>query len=233
MKKYLSLAKDIYHSPRGKAIYFFAFYFFFFLFLMIFFRVGDKSTYSSSDYEEGSSIYYNQNQLISENYSYKYRVVLDGVSSSYEGKRNKNRDVFQYLDKSYFVEDDIFYCRSDIGWNKCENVVLFEDFFKASSISKILSLATYSSKTEYESGKVTYYYLLSSNTINQKIYGIDSDYIEGENSIAVQVNEKGAIDGIHYILDSYCKVNSLCTDSLEINYSFDDIGKIDYIERPV
>ena len=122
MKKYLSLAKDIYHSPRGKAIYFFAFYFFFFLFLMIFLRIGDKSIYSSSDYEEGSSIYYDQNQLISENYSYKYRVVLDGVSSLYEGKRNKSRDVFQYLNKSYYVENDIpigskLICSEDIFQN--------------------------------------------------------------------------------------------------------------------
>ena len=234
MKKFLSFVKKIYNSPRGKAICFFAFYFFFFLFLMIFARLGERNIYSSHDYEEGIPIYYDQKQFNIKNYSYKYRVVLDGISSLYEGKRNEKRDVFQYLDNSYYMENDIIYCRDNIGWNKCDNVVLFEDFFKASSIPKILSLATYSSKTEYDSGKVTYYLFISGNTINKDIYGINSDYEEKEvNSIAVQVNEKGVIDRIHYILDSYCKANSLCTDSLEINYSFDDIGKIDYIERPV
>ena len=151
----------------------------------------------------------------------------------YEGKRNKNRDVFQYLDQYYYIEDENLYCRGDIGWSKCNSIILFDDFFKASTISKILSLATYSSKVEYDSGKVTYYYLLSSNTINQQLHGVDSDYMEEGNSIIVQVNEEGKIDSIHYLLDSYCRINSLCNNSLEINYSFDDIGKIDYIERPV
>lgn len=229
--KVIELYKTIKKSSRGNAILFFTFYFFFFLFLIIFLS-GKKGNYHRGQYESGNQSFFSLNELFDKNYEFSYEIELDNNNYLYSGKRYNDRELFTYQDKEYYREGESFYVKEDV-WNKVENPNLFYKFFNEDNIGNLLTASSYASHTNYESGKNTYNYLLSSNTINQFLNNISSDFFEEPNQVVVHVNENGIVDEIDYYLDSYCQLNNLCEKSLSLKLSFSNYGSVQVIEKPV
>ena len=85
----------------------------------------------------------------------------------------------------------------------------------------------------YESGKINYNYLLSSNTIFSILKGINTDYFENPNSIIVGINEDNYVEKVLFQLDSYGHFSQICQSNFKILLEFDQYGKIKEIESPI
>lgn len=225
------LYETIQKSSRKNAILFFTFYFFFFLFLLISLS-GKKGDYRRGQYESGNQSFFSLNELLNKNYEFSYEVVLDNNNYLYTGKKYNDKELFTFQEKEYYKEGDIFYVKENI-WNKVDNPMQFFNFINEDNIANLLTASTYVSHTNYESGNITYNYLLSSNTINQLLSNLSSDFFEEPNQVVVRVNESGIVDEIDFYLDSYCQLNNLCEKSLNLRLSLSNYGKVQVIERPI
>ena len=222
------LLKEIQNNPKGKAILFFIFYAFFFLIIVcvLFFEKRDYAI--ASDYERGNATIYSSKSLLEDNYSFTYSITLDDKVYYYEGIKKDNYESFQYLGKNYYRVGNDFYVE-DGTWFKCENPYLYSEFLDIKNIDKLINVASYLSKTSYESGKMTYNYLLSTNTINKELYNIESDFLEEP----ISTDEEKHINQVLFLLDSYCFLNKSCVKNLKIDIQFDQIGKIEKIDNPI
>ncbi len=226
------LLKEIQNNPKGKAILFFIFYAFFFLIIVCVLLFGKRDYTRASDYERGNATIYSSKTLLENNYSFTYSITLDDKVYYYEGMKRDNYESFQYLGKNYYRDGNDFYVE-DGTWFKCENPYLYSEFLDTKNIDKLINLASYLSKTSYESGKMTYNYLLSTNTINKEFYNMVSDFLEEPNQIVVSTDEEKHINQVLFLLDSYCSLNKTCIKNLKIDIQFDQIGKIEKIDKPI
>lgn len=230
MKKVREFIDNLEKNPRGKSIAFFAFYFVFFLILLLFLRFGEKREYDSSNYESGVPYSYSLDKILKRNYAYSYDVTLDDEKNTYVGKKNGEKQSFSYKDKNYYFDGKQFFIdNGDLV--EVENPFLFNELLDEENIGIILSASSYESKTSYESGREVYTFLISSNTINQLINDVSTDYFEEPNKIVISTLEDDNVEDIHFILDSYCQVNSLCEKSLDIRISYSNFGGIKKIEK--
>ncbi len=218
-------------SPQGKAILFFGFYLFFFVLIFIYAHTN-RGTRSTAEYEKGNPYQFEIKSILNENYHYMYTIIVDGEKFFYEGDRTGKREFFTYQDHEYYREDETYY-RKDEEWKEVENPYSYYSFLDPEVYFSLLDLATYDSKTVYENGKVNYNFLISTNTINQKIHEIDSDYLEEPNIVTLSANEEKEIDQITWNLDSYCLLNSFCEKSLKIKIQYNQFGEIVDIKSPM
>lgn len=226
------LLKEVQNNPKGKAILFFIFYAFFFLIIICILFFGKRDYTKASDYERGNATIYSSKSLLENNYSFIYSIILDDKVYYYEGKKKDNYESFQYLDKNYYRNGNDFYVE-DGTWVKTENPYLYSEFLDTQNINNLISLASYLSKTNYDSGKMTYNYLLSTNTINKAFYDVDSDFLEEPNQVVISTDEEKHINQVLFFLDSYCSLNKTCIKNLKIDIQFDQIGKIEKIDNPI
>ena len=182
------IIKEIQENPKGKAILFFLFYIIFFLIVICILFFGKRDYTKPSDYEKGNSNIYSVENLLEGNYSFIYTITLDDKVYEYHGKKKDDFESFQYLNKNYYRNGNEFYIE-DGAWVKCENPYLYSEFLDTKNINKLVGLASFLSETNYESGKITYNYLLSTNTINKEIHNIESDFLEEPNQVIVSKDE--------------------------------------------
>ena len=234
MNKLMELINNLKKTEKGKAVLFFAGYLVFFVALAVFMIFGAKNTTRPSDYMSGkNSDNVSMDKLSNENYLFTYKVNLDGVEYIYNGKRNKSVELFQFNNISYYKNGDSYYVKNNDLWIKSENPYIFYDFLDSSKLENILELCMLDSKTSYEDGRNAYNLLISTNTINQKLNGIDSDFLEEPNKITITSNNDSDINEVSYDLSSYCTLNKLCQSSLKITLTYDMFGEIKEIENPV
>ena len=232
MKKKFEFLGDMSKNPRGKAILFFGGYLI--LFLVIFLIIGTSNSSSSkaTDYEEGIPYRFYTSLLEKKNYHYTYKVVLDDNVSIIDGDKYEDREMFTYQDKKYYKEEDDFYVYSD-KWVKTEIPYKFSNFLDVEKAIGLVSLATYDSTTNYQSGKTNYNFLISSNTINKVFDNIDSDFMEEPNTLIVSTDENKQVNKVSFTLDSYCVMNKVCNKSLRIDLDFSRFGEVKEITNPV
>lgn len=226
MKKYIEYFLKIKDTPRGRAVLFFGFYFLFFLILIIFIRSSRHQYSYNHEYEKGNDNYISFEALKNSNYSFTYSIIVDSKEFLYSGKKANNRELFTFNKQDFYSDSKEYYVK-DIDWKKSENPYVFSNFINEDNIIKMVEASSYVSKTTYESGKIVYSYLLSSNTINSLLNGVNSDFFEEPNKISVSVDSTDNLEEIHFYLDSYCVVNGLCKKSLDIKLSYSDFGKIE------
>lgn len=234
MKDFMEKLKELKKTRYGKAILFFGFYFVFFLVIVVGIRFGSKAPLSRYDeYENGNSKYnFKVDKLLEDNFNFNYVVSLDENSFEYIGERNKERELFKFNDRNYY-RDESFYYLLETSWIRSDNPYLFSEFLDVNKIIELLALATYKAKTSYDSGAESYIFMISSNTINQHLYGINSDYFEVPNEIVVDTDSSNVINTIEFNLDSYCKVNKKCQNSLRIKLNYSKYGEVSEIVSPV
>lgn len=226
---------ELYQNPRGKAIIFFVGYFFFFLFLYALIHAGGTTqSINAVEYEKsGKDLRVQIESLLDKNYLFGYKITQDEVVNEYVGEKYKEQELFTFRDNKYYFEKDKFYIEENDKWVETQSPYIYPEFLDMENVFKILSLATYDSKTSYKSGQTKYNYLISTNTLNKELHGVDSDFFEEPNSIVLSVNDKEQITSIVFMLDSYCTLNQSCQKSLKIELDFDKCGKLEGIDSPL
>lgn len=233
MKEKIKILKNIYNNPRGKACLFFSFYLVFFLIMIVILRFSSRSmNLSSNDYERGSNQKYNISKLLDSNFDFEYNVNLDGVNYKYFGQKNGDSELFSYNDKSYYKNKESFFVY-DSFWMKNESPYLYGYFMDFKNITYLLDNASFEAKTEYDSGKVVYNYVISTNTINEFIHDVYSDFADEGNRISVSTNDNKEVNGITYDLSNYCLLNNMCSSSLKISLNYDNVGLVNDIVSPL
>jgi hypothetical protein len=235
MKKIVETIKELNKTPRGKAVLFFGFYMVFFIFIIIFVRVGSRNSTGSYEYEKGnSSSNYNFDisGIANGNYKFTYTITVDGVDTVYSGEKYEDTELITYNNNNYYRNGDNYFINNTL-WIKSGNPYIYSDFLEYDNIANLLVAASYESKTSYDSGKEIYNFLISTNTINQLLNNINSDFSEEPNRITISSDEDKNINEIIYYLDSYCTLNKLCNSSLKIDLMYDDFGNVEEIENPI
>lgn len=235
MKKGIEIIKELKKTSKGKAILFFGGYLIFFIVVILFVKFSTRSTTLPSDYEKGKSSgkEISIDKLVENNYLFTYKIVLDGKEYIYNGKRNKDIELFQFNNKTYYKNEDTYFSKNNELWVKVDNPYVFGDFIDSGKIIPIIEMASLESKTTYEDGRSSINMLISTNTLNQKLNNIDSDFFEEPNKITLIANKNNEIDEINYDLSSYCTLNKLCQNSLKITLNYEMYGEIKNIENPV
>lgn len=232
MKRFFSGLQEMYKDEKKKPILFFGFYVVFFIILFsIISLTGDKE-HLLQEYERGNSSSFQNAGILSNNYAFDYKVTLDEVLHDYYGKRYGSDLAFKYNNMDYYSNGEDFFVDNS-PWVKCDKPILFYEFFSDEGLSTLISAASYVSKTEYESGELDYRYQISSNTINNLLYGVDTDYDEIPDEILLHTDKNGEINKITFKLDSWCTNFQKCERSLVIELNYEMFGNINKIDNPI
>ena len=156
------------------------------------------------------------------NYHFSYRVSMGSLSYDYVGDRLFEQEKFSYFGKDYFYDGVMYY----VDNTEVDNPYVLEDFKDPRIVLSLLREAYFEAKTVYESGKVSYRYLLDSNTIYGVIENIVTDYEGESNVVMVSVDEDGNIDKIVFQLDDYCGKSTTCEGTLKIEETYEKWGEI-------
>lgn len=206
MKKVIEFIKELKKKPYGKSVMFFGFYLIFFIVIGLIYLFGD-SPYKKSDTENTPSY----NSFFDTKYNFTYKVELDGENYIYSVNKKHNEYSFIYDNKEYTMINNDTYIEEDV----IENPIKFSNLFNENKLLKILDGSYRESKTTYDNGDEVYNLLVSSNTLNKILDKKDTDFEEIPNKIKMIIRNK-KVKEINYNLDSYCKLNKLCNEELNI-----------------
>ena len=232
MKNFIDNIKEFKKTKNGTPILFFGFYLLFFVVLIIFIKFGGDKNFMAKEYEKGRAIQFNTSLLLNKNYLYDYKIIFDGTVYDYYGKRFQDTESFKYNNSEYYRNNNDFFVNNGT-WVKCDNPYLFYELIDVDNMSKVLNSSTLSSKDISEGGVSTYKYLISTNTINKIVYNIDSDFDEVPNDIDIVLDNNSGTNTIKFKLDSFCKVNNKCNESLQIEASYEMFNSVKEIGNPI
>ena len=97
------IIKNLKKTDRGRALLFFLGYLLFFIIVFIFMHTSSGGNLDRSDYEKGNTIGFNVDEIMENNYSYKYTITLDINDYVFAGKRNGDLEEFIYDDDTAAV----------------------------------------------------------------------------------------------------------------------------------
>ena len=232
MKNFIDNIKEFKKTKNGVPILFFGFYLLFFIAIVLLIRFGGDKKFMAKEYEKGRPTQFNTSLLLGKNYYYDYKITLDGVVHDYYGKKFQDTESFKYNNNEYYRNKDDFFINSG-AWVKCENPYLFYELIDIDNMCNVLNNSTLLSKDVSEEGEYTYKYLLSTNTINKLIYNVDTDFDEIPNEIEIVLDNNSATSVINFKLNSFCKLNGKCNDSLTIEASFEMFNSVKEIGNPI
>ena len=115
----------------------------------------------------------------------------------------------------------------------CDNPNNFYKFTNIDYVDKIVKNSSFTNKTDYESGKVIYNFLISTNTINELLDGNVTDYDDIPSEVEVIFKADNSIDHVNYKFSNYCRTIGLCTNNFDVKLEYNDIGKIEGIKNPI
>lgn len=232
MNKLIELIKDISKKPKGKAVLFFLGYLLFFIVVFLFIRFAGREDALIQEYEKGDTYKIKIDSVVKNNFTYDLKVVIDGVTYDYYGKRyNTNIETFKYNNLDYYRNGDEFLVNKNDVWTVTESPYKYYDFIYTDLIVEILNSATLYSEEKLDNS-INYTLKISSNTLNKIFYDKDTDFDEVPNTIVVNSTDK-IINSVSYDLNSFCKLNNLCTNSMKITTTFDMYGDVKKIDNPM
>ena len=232
MKKFIDNFKDLKESKNGKPSLFFGFYVLFFIILVVVIKFGGNKEYLHQEYEKGSVSQFDSSLLLGKNYFYDYKINIDGELHDYYGKRNQDVESFKYNNSEYYRNGDDYFINNDL-WVKSENPYLFYEIIEVDNMSIILNNSTLLSNETSDDGKVIYKYAISTNTINKLIYNLETDFDEVPNEIEIVLDSNSGTNLLKFNLNSFCKLNNKCNDSLLIEANYEMFNSVKNIDNPI
>ena len=229
------LIKRLKSTDRGRALLFFGCYLIFFIILFILISTSSKVSMNLSDFEEGNNIKFNVDNIKNNNYSYKYIISVDDNDYVFSGTRYKDYELYSYRNENYFrnYDNDTIFKNNNNLWVKSDNPNDLDYFTNIDNIIEITNNATYISKTDYKSGKMTYNYEISTTTLDKIINDLDIDLDDKPNELFFSTDEDENVNYIKFELDSYGKYKKLCDKKLSIELDYDDFNDIEEIKNPI
>lgn len=233
MDKLIDRIKEIYKEPKGRAFLFFGFYIVFFAIVFLFINLTDSTLTYGDDYEKSYSSYtFNLDNIFSNNYTFKYEVNLDNYNYSYVGARKDEFESIKYNNLDYYRNGSTFLVKKDT-WVNINSPYVYSEYFDTLNIKKILENSYYVSKTMFEDGTNAFNFVISSNTLNNILYGLNTDFEEIPNEVVIYTDKEKNVNKIIFKLDSLCKNNKICNYGLKINLEYDMFGEIEGIVNPM
>ena len=237
MKNGKDLIDKLKSTPRGQALLFFGGYFFFFLFIIVAVRLMGGGSTVGKEYDEAKEYSFSVVNITDANYSFEHSVLLDGNNNGYKGTKKNSEERFVLSNNlgtyDYYRKGIDFFNNKSGLWIKSDNPYLFYNFFDIDKVMALIDKAKLDYKTDYESGKKIYNFVITSTTIHNYFEGIDLDIADDLNEIIVHVDEHGLVEKIEFKLDSYCKAINMCFNELKITLQYDEYGEIKEITSPL
>lgn len=231
-KKFRDLIKELNKTEKGKSILFFSFWGLFFLVLAIMARVLPRGNVNyANDYAKKDKFSFEKVEKA--NYSFNYTINIDGMIYNYQGIKNGEDELFTFNSLEYYKKSDNYFGKVNDVWIRTDNPYLFSDFLNVRNIRDIYSLATYISKTEYETGDVSYSYKVSTASIVKKMENIDIDIEEIPNDLTFTADGSNSVKKIELILNSYGKYKGLCVNTFVITLDYSDFSDVTEIVSPI
>ena len=235
--KYIEFIKDLYKTKRGRAILFFAFYFIFFFCLISLIRTNynpNKEVDTPSDNKVNAE--YKLDGIKNSNYHFTREENINGVITNFTGDKSDNKiDGVMTSNNNfynYFIYDNISLIKTTDKYEVTSDLYHFNNITDDKAIEKILERSTLISKTEYETGNISYNYEITTNTIDSILNNTNIDIADIPNKIVLEANEENEVVKITYDLSSYATyLNGMPTiTSITITYS--NFGEIKDLEIP-
>ena len=237
MKNGKDLIDKLKSTPRGQALLFFGGYFFFFLFIIVAVRLMGGGSTVGKEYDEAKGYSFSVVNITDANYSFEHSVLLDGNNNGYKGTKKNSEERFVLSNNlgtyDYYRKGIDFFNNKSGLWIKSDNPYLFYNFFDIDKVMALIDKAKLDYKTDYESGKKIYNFVITSTTIHNYFEGIDLDIADDLNEIIVYVDEHGLVEKFEFKLDSYCKAINMCFNELKITLQYDEYGEIKEITSPL
>ena len=237
MKNGKDLIDKLKSTPRGQSLLFFGGYFFFFLFIIVAVRLMGGGSTVGKEYDEAKGYSFSVVNITDANYSFEHSVLLDGNNNGYKGTKKNSEERFVLSNNlgtyDYYRKGIDFFNNKSGLWIKSDNPYLFYNFFDIDKVMALIDKAKLDYKTDYESGKKIYNFVITSTTIHNYFEGIDLDIADDLNEIIVHVDEHGLVEKIEFKLDSYCKAINMCFNELKITLQYDEYGEIKEITSPL
>ena len=237
MKNGKDLIDKLKSTPRGQALLFFGGYFFFFLFIIVAVRLMGGGSTVGKEYDEAKGYSFSVVNITDANYSFEHSVLLDGNNNGYKGTKKNSEERFVLSNNlgtyDYYRKGIDFFNNKSGLWIKSDNPYLFYNFFDIDKVMVLIDKAKLDYKTDYESGKKIYNFVITSTTIHNYFEGIDLDIADDLNEIIVHVDERGLVEKFEFKLDSYCKAINMCFNELKITLQYDEYGEIKEITSPL
>lgn len=237
MKESKNLFDKLKSTPRGQALLFFGGYFFFFLFIIVAVRLMGGGSTVGKEYDKAKGYNFSVVNITEGNYSFDHSVLLDGNNNGYKGTKKNSEERFVLSNNlgtyDYYRKGIDFFNNKSGLWIKCDNPYLFYNFFDIDKVTALIDKAKLDYKTDYESGKKIYNFVITSTTIHKYFEGIDLDIADDLNEIIVHVDEHGLVEKFEFKLDSYCKAINMCFNELKITLQYDEYGEIKEITSPL
>ncbi len=229
MKNFINNIKEL---KNGNAILFFGFYLLFFIAIFLLIRFGGGKNNLNKKYEPGDKGLYDSKKVLLNNYFFDYKIKLDGKNYNYYGKRNGNDEKFKYNSHDYYKNNDSFFMDNG-AWVRVENPYKFYEFINHEKSGALLDEAYLISNIEKDNKVVGYLYSVDTNTINRILYGENTDYDEIPNKVILGIDERKNVNKVTFKLDSFCKLKGVCSNSLEIELSYEMFGDVKKIDNPI
>ena len=233
LKKIIETIKELKKTSRGKALLFFAGYLVFFIIIIIIFSVSKKMPISNYNYDSGEKHNFSFLEIENDNYKYNYEIVIDGNIYLFTGQRYKDTEMFTINNKEFYKINDNYFTLENGLWIKSNNPNNFSYFTEIDNIQKLIDQAYYLSKTDYESGKEIYNFMISTNNIEKIYRNQNIDIADEAGEIIISTNEDLEVNEVKLKLNSFCKYERSCINSLEITLSYDSFGDVLEIESPI
>ena len=232
---YLEGLKNLSKSSRGKAILFFLFYFIFFFIIISFVR-SNYAPNSNNTIDSTVRTEYKLDKIENSNYHFTREENINGVVTNFTGDKNDNKTegvmTVNDLFVNYFIYDNINLIKTTDKYEVTSELYHFSNITDDNNIEKILERSTLISKTEYETGNISYNYEITTNTIDSIINNTNIDIADIPNKITLETNEEDEVIKVTYDLSSYATyINGIpSTTIITINYS--NFGEIEDLEIP-
>ncbi len=235
--KYIKFIKDLSKSKRGRAILFFVFYFIFFFVLISLIRSNYNTNRETTDNNTNNvSTEYKLDGIINGNYHFVREENINGIVSNFTGDKADNRiEGIMTRDNTfynYFIYDNINLIKISDKYEVTTDLYQFNNITDDNNISKFLKRATLISKTEYETGNISYNYEITTNTIDEILNGTNIDIDDIPNSITLETNEDDEVVKIIYNLSSYSSYINGVPSNSSITITYSDFGEIEPLEIP-
>ena len=150
IKKHIHQFKELWKNRQIRSIIVLGLYFLFILVNIISLRTNHKV--SSQVQTKTSGFEFNTEKIKRNNYHYLYEVTLNDITTTYEGDRYLEKEVFTKKNhtniESFYNYREKYFKNVNQVWSKIENPYLFPRFREITIIEELLKEASLESKTD-------------------------------------------------------------------------------------
>ena len=234
--KYIEFIKELYKSKRGRALLFFLFYIIFFVIIISMIRSNYNESPNYDEKKSNINVEYKLDGIEKGNYHFTREENINGEITNFTGDKSNNRIEGVMTNNNtfynYFIYDSINLIKTTDKYEITNELYHFNNITDDKTIKNIINKSTLISKTEYETGNISYNYEVTTNTIDSILNNTNIDIDMPTNKITLEANEEDEVIKITYDLSSYATYinNTPMTMSININYS--NFGEIEDIEIP-